>query len=60
LDQTLAKEKKRTVEQVLDTKLSATHSKSYKLYFVKWEGLPNSYNTWITKTDLLKYSKQLH
>jgi hypothetical protein len=39
------KKGRKQVERVLDTKLSTTPSKSYKLYFVKWEGLPNSYNS---------------
>jgi hypothetical protein len=55
--QHLPKKKRKQVERVLDTKLFATRSKSYKLYFVKWEGLPNSYNNWIIETDLLKYNR---
>jgi len=43
------KKKREQVEQILDTKLVATRSKSYKLYFIKWKYLPDSYNSWIMK-----------
>ena len=41
----LPKKKRQQVERVLNTKLAAMQSRSLKLYFVKWEGLSNSYNT---------------
>jgi hypothetical protein len=28
---------------------------SYKLYSVKWKGIPNSDNAWITEKKLMKY-----
>ena len=44
---------------MLDTKLAATHSKAYKLYLVKWKGLPDSYNSWITEAELLKHNREV-
>jgi hypothetical protein len=44
---------------VLDTKLAATRSKAYKIYLVKWEGLSNSYNSWITEVELIKHSREV-
>ena len=55
-DHALNRKKREQVDWVLDTKLFATHSKSYKLNFVKWEGLPDSYNMWVIDADLLKYN----
>ena len=55
----LPKKKREKVERVLDTKLAATHSKAYKLYLVKWEGLPDSYNSWIMKAELLKHNREV-
>ena len=55
----LPKKKREKVECMLDTKLAATHSKAYKLYLVKWEGLSESYNSWITEAELLKHSREV-
>ena len=44
---------------MLDTKLAATRSKAYKLYLVKWEGLQDSYNSWVTEAELLKHSREV-
>ena len=53
----MPKKKREQVESALDTKLVATRSTSYNLYFVKWESQLNSYNNRITKDHLLKYSR---
>jgi hypothetical protein len=55
----LPKKKREKVERVLDTKLAATRSKAYKLYLVKWEGLSDSYNSWITEAELLKHNREV-
>ena len=55
----LPKKKREKVEHVLDTKLATTRSKSYKLYLVKWEGLPDSYNSWIIEAELLKHNQEV-
>ena len=44
---------------MLDTKLAATRSKAYKLYLVKWEGLSDSYNSWIIEAELLKHIREV-
>ena len=55
----LPKKKREKVECVLDTKLTATHSKAYKLYIVKWEGLSNSYNSWTQNQSYLSTTERL-
>ena len=44
---------------MLDTKLATTSSKDYKLYLVKWEGLLDSYNSWIIEAKLLKHNRDV-
>ena len=39
--------------------LDTTHSRDYKLYLVKWEGLPDSYNFWIIGAELLKHNREV-
>ena len=53
----LPKKKREQIERVIDTKLSGTRSQAYKLYLVKWEGLPDSFNSWITESELFKHSQ---
>ena len=55
----LPKKKREKLDHVLDTKLTTTRSKAYKLYLVKWEGLPDSYNSWITEAELLKHNQEV-
>ena len=45
------------MEQVLEGKLTSTYSSVYKLYMVKWEGMPNSFKSQISETNLVKYSR---
>ena len=55
----LPKKKREKVDHVLDTKLTTTRSKDYKLYLVKWKGLSDSYNSWITEAELLKHIREV-
>ena len=40
------------VERILDDQAIATRNKSYQRYLVRWQGRPNSEDSWITREDL--------
>ena len=40
------------VERILDDQAIATRNKSYQRYLVRWQGRPDSEDSWITREDL--------
>ena len=44
--------KREKIEQILDVKIVTTRNRDYYRYLVRWQGRPESDNSWITGEDL--------
>ena len=49
---TILPNKREKIEQILDDKIVTTRNKDYYRYLVRWQGRPESDNSWVTKEDL--------
>ena len=47
------------IERILDDKTTVTRSKDYQRYLVRWQGRPDSDDSWITLEDLQKIDPDL-
>ena len=45
-------ERKESVERILDDQIITTRNKGYQRYLVRWQGRPESEDSWITREDL--------
>ena len=52
-------QKKEKIEQILDDKIVTTRNKDYYRYLVRWQGRPDSDNSWITREDLQRLDPDL-
>ena len=52
-------QKRENFEQILDDKIVTTRNKDYYRYLVRWQGRPESDNSWVTKEDLQRIDPDL-
>ena len=52
-------ERKDRVERILDDQSITTRSKGYQRYLVRWQGRPESEDSWITREDLQQLNPDL-
>ena len=52
-------EKKDRIERILDDQVITTHNKGYQRYLVRWQGRPESENSWISREDLQQIDPDL-
>ena len=45
-------ERREKIERILDDQAVSTRQNSYQRYLVRWQGHPNSEDSWITREDL--------
>ena len=45
-------ERKERIERILDDQIITTRNKGYQRYLVRWQGCPESEDSWISKEDL--------
>ena len=52
-------QRREKIEQILDDKIVTTRNKDYFRYLVRWQGRPDSDNSWITREDLQRLDPDL-